>query len=259
MERQSFFSASIDQEELQSKANSSDDVDRWLSAVALSSVHEDWAFDILKTLKADRDENTRTAALNSLRTFPASFFDISANELSQENDFVPGIWKIRPLPSYDSRTRDIFLAAVMDIVGTEGPVTGGRIQSRLSSATAISSGRRISNGRLKTLLDVLIETNLLTRADPHLDNDDVGLWIVHAPGMPEFVVRGRDGRDITDIPVNEAKAVLLLNRSTRRNLDNRDAGFRVLMEQYGIKHNEFFLVGEAMAGQWQTLFGSSQN
>jgi hypothetical protein len=54
--------------------------------------------------------------------------------------------------------------------------------------------------------------------------------------------------------VNEAKAVLLDNRVTRRNPANRDAGFRVLMEQYDIKPNEFFLVGEAMEHQWQTLF-----
>jgi hypothetical protein len=254
MERRSFFSTDIDREELQAKARSSQDVDRWLAAVALSSVHEDWAFDILKSLKADRDENTRTAALNALRTFPASFFDVTINDVSQASDFTPGIWKIRPLPSYDSGSRDVFLAAVMDIVGTEGPVTGGRLQSRLSSATAMSSGKRISKGRLKTLLDVLIESNLLTRADSHLDSEDVELWIVHALGMPELVIRGRNGRDITEIPVNEAKAVLLDNRATRRNPANRDTGFRVLMEQYDIKQNEFHLVGEAMAQQWQTLF-----
>jgi len=254
MERRSFFSADIDPEELHAKAISSQDVDRWLAAVALSSVHEDWAFDILKSLKADKDENTRAAALNALRTFPPSFFDVTTSDAFQGSGFTPGIWKIRPLPSYDSGSRDIFLAAVMDIVGTEGPVTGGRLQSRLSSATAISAGKRIGKGRLKTLLDVLIDTNLLTRADSHLDSEDVNLWIVHAPGMPEFVIRGRVGRDITEIPVNEAMAVLLENRATRRNPANRDTGFRVLMEQYDIKQNEFFLVGEAMAQQWQTLF-----
>jgi len=77
--------------------------------------------------------------------------------------------------------------------------------------------------------------------------------------MPEFVIRGRDGRDITEIPVNEARAVLLNNRLMRRNPSNRDAGFRVLMEQYGIKPNEFFLVGEAMEHQWQTLFLANES
>lgn len=257
MERRSFFSASIDRDDIETKARSRQEIDRWFAAVALAQIHEPWAFDLLKVLKADRDESTRVAAVNALRAFPVEFFDVSLIGSNEVSDFVPGVWKIRPLPTYDVASRDLFLAAVMDIVGTEGPVTGGRIQSRLTGATAISSGKRISKGRLKTLLDELIKSNVLTRADSHLDSDHVELWIVHAPVMPEFVIRGRDGRDLTEIPVNEAKAVLLENRATRRNPANRDAGFRVLMEHYGIKQNEFHLVGEAMAQQWQTLFSVS--
>jgi hypothetical protein len=254
MERRSFFSTSIDRADIERKARSPQEIDRWFAAVALGQIHEHWAFDLLKPLKADNDESTRIAAVNALRAFPLEFFETSIDGTSEISNFVPGIWKIRPLPTYDSGCRDLFLAAVMDIVGTEGPVTGGRIQSRLTGATAINLGKRISRGRLKTFLDELIKSNVLTRADSHLDSDDVELWIVHAPGMPEFVVRGRDGRDLTEIPVNEAMAVLQENRITRRNLNNRDAGFRVLMEHYEIKQNEFFLVGEAMAQQWQTLF-----
>jgi hypothetical protein len=254
MERRSFFSASIDQEDIERKARSTQEIDRWFAAVALAQIHEPWAFELLKALKADNDESTRVAAINALRSFPIEFFDASLDVSREDSDFIPGIWKIRPLPTYDSSCRDLFLAAIVDIVGTEGSVTGGRIQTRLTGATAINSGKKVSKGRLKTLLDELIKSNVLTRADSHLDSDDIDLWIVHAPGTPEFVVRGRDGRDITEIPVNEAKAVLLDNRATRRNPANRDAGFRVLMEQYGIKPNEFFLVGEAMEHQWQTLF-----
>lgn len=257
MERRSFFSAEIDQDELSAKAMSSSDVDRWFAAVALGQVHEAWAFEILRKLKIDKDENTRTAANNALKQFPKLFFEIQNIDGEQAPDsFEVGIWKVRPLPSYETSNRDLFLAAIMDIIGAEGPVTGGRIQSRLSYATAINSGRRVSKGRLQTLLDELLKSNMLTRADSHLDSEDVELWIVHTPGMPEFVIRGRDGRDITEIPVNEAKAVLLDNRATSRNPDDRDAGFRVLMEQYGIKPTEFFLVGEAMEQQWQSLFAS---
>ena len=259
MERRSFFSAEINQEELSIKAKSSNDVDRWLAAVALGQVHESWAFELLRKLKTDNDDNTRTAANNALKQFPKSFFEFQTDGVEQSSDFEVGIWKVRPLPTYETSNRDLFLGAVMDIVATEGPVTGGRIQSRLSNATSINGGRRVSKGRLQTLLDELLKSNLLTRADSHLDSDDVELWIVHAPGMPEFVVRGRDGRDITEIPVNEAKAVLLDNRATRRNPANRDAGFRVLMEQYGIKPNEFFLVGEAMEHKWQTLFLANES
>ncbi len=260
MERRSFFSAEIDQGELSSKAKSLSDVDRWLAAVALGQVHELWAFDLLRKLKIDQDDNTRTAANNALRQFPRSFFEALNLEGDHSGEvFKSGVWKVRPLPTYESSNRDLFLAAIMDIVSTEGPVTGGRIQSRLLSATVINSGRRVSNGRLQTLLTELLKANKLTRADSHLDSDEVVLWIVHAPGTPEYVIRGRDGRDITEIPVNEARAVLLDSRLMRRNPSNRDAGFRVLMEHYGIKPNEFFLVGEAMEKQWQTLFLANES
>ena len=260
MERRSFFSAAIDRDDIETKARSRQEIDRWFAAVALGQVHESWAFEVLRKLKIDKDDNTRTAANNALKQFPKSFFELQNLEDDQsDEDFEVGVWKVRPLPTYESRNRDLFLAAIMDIVGTEGPVTGGRIQSRLSNATAINSGRRVSNGRLQTLLDELLKANMLTRADSHLESDEVVLWIVHTPGMPEYVIRGRDDREITEIPVNEARAVLLDNRSMRRNPSNRDTGFRVLMEQYGIKPNEFFLVGEAMEKQWQTLFLANES
>jgi hypothetical protein len=45
MERRSFFSASIDQEDLERKARSTQEIDRWFAAVALAQIHEPWAFE----------------------------------------------------------------------------------------------------------------------------------------------------------------------------------------------------------------------
>jgi len=256
MERKSFFSNKFERSDLESKASSNRIDDRWLAAVALSRVLETWAFDLLQELKTDRDESTRSAALASLRHFPREYFDRfrGGEAAGQDTEFSPGIWKLKPLPEYEHELRDLFLAAVLDLVGTEGPVTGSRIQSMLTKASVIGGGGKVSKGRTRTLLIELLNSNLLTRADSHLSNDDIDLWIVHQPGSPAFVLRRRMGRELVEIPVNEARAVLMNSTKFRRNPKNRDAAFRILMDHYEIKQNEFFLVGEAMAFQWQTLF-----
>ena len=258
MERKSFFSAALERSELESKASSNRVDDRWLVAVALSRVLETWAFDLLQELKTDSDESTRSAALASLRQFPREFFEqFRGSELTrQETDFVPGIWKLKALPEYEHELRDLFLAAVLDLIGVEGPVTGSRIQAMLTKASFIGGGGKVSKGRTRTLLVELISSNLLTRADSHLSNDDIDLWILHQPGSSAFVIRRRMGRELVEIPVNEARAVLEQSAKFRRNPKNRDAAFRILVDQYEIKQNEFFLAGEALALQWQTLFDS---
>lgn len=43
MERRSFFSASIDREDIEKKARSLQEIDRWFAAVALAQIHELWA------------------------------------------------------------------------------------------------------------------------------------------------------------------------------------------------------------------------
>jgi hypothetical protein len=182
MERRSFFSAEINRTDLESKAHSSLEVDRWLAAVALQQVHEDWSFDLLWSLKVDSDEHTRTAALSALRTFPPSFFESSAQGATTPSSFAQGIWKVRPLPVFNEANSDLYLAAVIDLVAVEGAVTGGRINSRLSLATIAGCGSRVSQGRVKTLLKTLLDSNLLTRADAHLGSGDLSLWILHAPG-----------------------------------------------------------------------------
>jgi len=258
-QRKSFFSASLERSDLESKATSNRVDDRWLVAVALGRVVEAWAFDLLQELKTDSDESTRSAALASLRQFPREFFDRfrGGETSSPDTEFIPGIWKLKPLPEYEHELRDLFLAAVLDIVGTEGPVTGSRVQSMLTKASFIGGGGKVSKGRTRTLLIELLDSNLLTRADSHLSKDDIDLWIVHQPGSPGYVLRRRMGRELVEIPVNEARAVLEYSAKFRRNPKNRDAAFRILMDHYEIKQNEFFLVGEAMALQWQTLFDSA--
>jgi hypothetical protein len=257
-ERKSFFSASLERPELESKATSNRIDDRWLVAVALGRVLEPWAFDLLQKLKIDSDDSTRSAALTSLRQFPRQFFE-RTRDAGLENDgsdFTPGIWKLKVLPEYETDTRDLFLAAVLDLAGVEGPVTGSRVQSMLTKASLIGGAGKVSKRRTRSLLIELLDSNLLTRADSHPSSDDIDLWILHKPGMPACVLRRRMDRELVEIPVNEARAVLEQSAKFRRNRRNRDAAFRILEAHYEIKPNELFRVGEAMTLQWQTLFDS---
>jgi hypothetical protein len=256
MERRSFFSAEIERSDLVSKAASRRVDDRWLAAVVLGRVFEQWSFDLLQKLKTDGDQSTRSAAVTSLRQFPPEHYErfLGAGSAGRDAEFVPGIWKLKPLPDYQHEIRDLFLAAVVDLVSVEGPVTGLRVQTMLTKASIVGGGGKVSKGRTRTLLVELIQSNLLTRADSYLSNDDIDLWILHKPGTPEFVVRKRMDRELVEIPVNEARAVLRGNQKFLRNSKNRDTAFRILMDHYEIRQNEFFLVGEAMATQWQLLF-----
>lgn len=254
-EQKSFFTADFNRQDLEARASSPNDVDRWLAAVVLGQVHEEWSFDILKSLKSDVDENTRSAAINALRTFPQKFFVKSTGrEDSSSEQFTPGVWKLRPLRALDSDNRELYLAAILDLISTEGPTTGLRIQNMLSKSSIIGTGKRVSRSRVKTLIDELVKFNLLTRADAHMNSNEIELWILHRPNASEFIVRKRNSRDLTEIPVNEAQAVLRASLSSGTALVDKDVAFKILIEQYDIKTNEFFLVGAAMDRQWQTLF-----
>ncbi len=142
----------------------------------------------------------------------------------------------------------------MSIIAHEGPTTGGRIQRLLQLAAQPGGGGRISQGKLRPLLESLLEDNSLTRADEFFDSDNTDLWILHLPGHASTTVRPRNERFITEIPVNEARQVLLNDQRFQRRPDNRDVAFAVLQRHYEIQQNELHLVGEALEGQWQNLF-----
>ena len=253
--RRSHFDDGLNRVDIEEKSNSPEGIDRWLAAVALGQIFEDWSLEILWTLKSDSDENTRNAAVNALRGFPQELLARRPGHTEDiSGDFKPGIWKLRPLPKLDTTNRNIYLAAVLDITGTEGPTTGTRLQNLLSKASGITSSGRLSKTRMKSLIEALLLTNAITRADSFPESDDIDLWIVHPPNTPECVVRPRNSRELTEIPVNEARAVFLMDPFIDPDFPNRDSAFAILTEHYEIKPNEYFLIGEALATQWQTLF-----
>lgn len=261
-ERKSFFTSETDQKELESLAVDGNATNRWLAAIKLSEIKELWSAKVLWRLKVDEDTNARSAAINALKSFPPNLLSQLSSDVSEtshpSDDFSQfESWKSWILSPFSAETREEYVAAIMSIIAHEGPTTGGRIQRLLQLAAQPGGGGRISQGKLRPLLQSLLGDNSLTRADEFFDSDNTDLWILHLPGRPSTTVRPRNERFLTEIPVNEARQVLLNDQRFKRRPDNRDVAFAVLQRHYEIQSNELHLVGEALEGQWRNLFRNS--
>lgn len=258
-DRKAFFNSHADQHELESQAVDTVATNRWLAAIKLSEIHEQWSAELLWKLKIDEDQNARDAAVNALKSFPAEILSKlgsvdSTSEIVAEDYSDFESWKFGILSPWSSDTKDEYEGAALTIVEHEGPTTGGRIQRLLELAARPGGGGKITQAKLRPLLENLISANALTRADEFYDSDNIDLWILHVPGHPAVVLRPRNERLLTELPVNEARQVLLRDQRYLRRPDNREVAFAALQRHYEIHANEFFLVGEALEGQWQNLF-----
>lgn len=253
--RKSFFDSEINRQELEMLSDDRNPTNRWLAAIKLSEVHEPWAAILLWKLKVDDDDNTRTAAIAALKGFPEEILgSLSVSHSSSQSNRTFEIWRSGILPMLTKDTQPEYESAIISLVHSEGPTTGSRIQRLLQKAAQPSGGGKLTQGKLKPVIERLIKGNSLTRADEFFDSSDLDLWILHIPGDPELVVRGRNERLLTEIPVNEARQVLLDDPRSQRRSDNKEVAFAVLRRHYQIDQNELFLVGEALEGQWRNLF-----
>lgn len=253
-ERSSFFSNEFDESEVAALSESPEPGDRWLAAIQLGQTSSLWAAQILWKLRLDEDSSTRTAAISAIRKYePSVLAELGLNVDSGNTKFEPQVWKAHPLPKYEAASRELYAASIVDILGCEGPTTGGRV-FRLLCAAAVAGGNSYpSRNQVKELVSKLFEMGSITRTDKHLDSSIFDMWILNLPDYPDLVIRPRMSRDLTEIPVNEAQAVLRQDpRFMRR--PNPDMGWEILKRQYEIGQNEFHLVGEALENQWLGLF-----
>ncbi len=253
-DRRGFFDEDSNKDAISLDSVSPDSGNRWFAAVQLSQIYEPWAADLLWKLKDDPDESTRNAARNALRTFPKELLASREQDAQEAVEAEASVWKTRPLPTLVATSRDQYLAAILDLLNSEGPTAGGRIFRLLVACAQASGSKPPGRGQVKLLLDAMYQANSVSRVDEHLDSDKLDLWIVVAKGWPEFVIRPRNGRDLRDIPVNEARAVLRGDRRFMRDTTNAEIGFRALKMHYEIADNEFHVVGEALENQWLGLF-----
>jgi hypothetical protein len=253
-ERRDFFSFEATESDLTAQAVSENPDDRWLAAIQLGQIHELWSAQLLWRLKEDSDESAKNAAIAAIRAFPSEILNLLDPSISlTDAAFEPTQWKVRPLPKFEAAVREIYGACVLDILIAEGPTTGGRIFRLLASATAAGGAFPPSKGQIKDLVEKLFSQGTISRVDKHFDSQLLDLWILNMSGYPEIAIRGREGRHIVEIPMNEAQAVLRSDERFMRR-PNPDMGWEVLKRHYSIEPNEFHLVGEALENQWQGLF-----
>lgn len=255
MDRNKFFGDKPKFEELLDQSRSSDPTERWIAAIGLSQHITLESARILWNLSRDDDPVTRDAATVGLREFDSGVLKLLEQETSGKSDteFVPRIWKYQNIGPLTKESEGSFLETIENILWVEGPTTGSRIQRLLGMASG--QNRSMSQPKVSRLLERLLFTHTIARVDIHFDSEDISNWIVKLPTQPDFAIRDRNDRLLTEIPVNEARAVLSADRQFQRRPDNREVAFAILTEQYVIAPNEFFLVGEALEHQWRGLFG----
>jgi hypothetical protein len=235
------------------EAKSDDEMTRWASAISLAEFASLESALTLHSLKSDPSVLVRTAAANSLASFPEALRKEMETSVAQDvsSGFVSEVWKSYPLPKFVKSVLNEYCEATLKIIFTEGPTTGSRIRRLLAEASLM--GRSFNATKCLAVIEPLVESGKLTRIDRFEPKAPIDKMIFTSPGIPEIVVRHRDSRLITEIPVNEARAVLLAN--TRYKLrPNKNLGFEVLSRHYEIQQNELFLVGEALENQWEGLF-----
>lgn len=260
-----YFSEIPDKETLEDNALDTDGAIRWVAAIELGQVQEEWSAKVLWRLKTDRDENVRAAALNSLSKFDrnklAQFVaqldsepiveQLDSSDKYGDEDYVP--WKIRPLPDPSPENEWQVSPALLDIINTESPVTGGRILYLYGSSVFPNMPKKISKYRLKKALNSLISRNLIARADT-VDDENLENWILHTVGTPEVVVREKGQRTLGQIPISEVRAVIRNRLRSRYESASPDTKFMTLQEAYSIKNSELHIIGGLLENEWQGLF-----
>ncbi len=255
MDRNNFFGGHSTFEELAQQSRSNDASQRWLAAIGFSQYKTIESARILWLLSKDADTVTQDAAVVALREFDQEVLRQleMENSAGQQHNFAPGIWKYQNIGPLTKDSEGVFHETVKSILSVEGPTTGARLQRLLGLASGQT--RSLTQNRVQRLVEGLIFAHEIARVDIHFDSPDLTVWIFNLPGQPDYCVRKRNERLLTEIPVNEARAVLAEDRQYKRRPNNRELAFKILTEHYEIAPNEFFIVGEALEHQWQGLFG----
>ena len=255
--RNSFFDDPSSKIDLESRAKSKDAFERWSVSVELGHISEAWAIALLWKLKTDEDENTRTAAINSLRHFTPG--EIASAVGTQSSDFTPASqglkeWKIRTLPELNDETIGLFETVILDILATEGPTPGCRIFRLIGSSVNPNNKYVVSKNSIKKILASLQRRNIITRNDFFTQLDDLEVANFHLTNSPSVVLRSRGTRELQEIPITELREALQSNVRAMRRSNDSDFLFKCLVSQYEISPSEFHVVGRLLEKEWLGLF-----
>jgi HEAT repeat protein len=272
LEGRDFFGEGTSLDALIERADSSNPMERWAAVIGLGEDGSEGAVHTLRAYLDDPDEYVRDAARSALLKFDRAV--LLRAGLAAQPDRVPiriyqpgsirfathleaprhTVWKIRPLPDIAKDNMWLVDAAIIDIVDTEGPVTGHRLHHLYSRGAWPNEPWKLSSGKLQMAVDRLIRQHLISRSDD-MTSDQLAGRILHRTGSQGVVVRQRGTRELRDIPVNEVRQVLLeLSRSLDGSLklDNNRA-FQLIFDFYNIEQQEYHVVGKLLAEEWSSL------
>lgn len=268
MARKDFFESNVEPEVLRANARSSDRSLRWAAAVELGEVHEDWSLELLWVLKDDPDEHVRTVAQKALAYFDRALvervvFDYVASpvpaEPGEEDEYdafelaVHVAWKTRPLEEPDEKNEWAVSAAIIDIVNTEGPVTGARLYRLYAESVFPNSPKKLRKVRIYRAVQRLLDRGIISLADG-ADSEYLDDWTLHRTGSPSVVMRQRGQRRFSEIPPSEVKEVLSRGLPRGMRPKSRDRSFEELLSVYEVKPAEYHLIAGVIDKEWRALF-----
>lgn len=262
-ERKQFFEVALDFKELENHARSKESTMRWAAAIELAQLGTEDAISLLWSLTTDSDENVRDAAKIGLNQCDQQMvgkvlaskwsvaIDIkSANSADGIEIHVP--WKVRPLEVPSVENEWAVDAAVLNIIQTEGPLTGPRLLRLYGNAAYPNNPRKIPKSRIQTAVKRLERRGLVSHLQDFSEGE-IDSWTIYKNGNGEVLVRDQGQRKLSEIPVTEVIARLRLLMGGEFDYASKDERFKVLLSAYGIKQSELHIVGEILAREWSTL------
>jgi hypothetical protein len=262
-ERREFFEVSLDFADLESHARSSDSTIRWASAIELAQLGTEDAVSLLWSLTTDSDENVRDAAKIGLNQCDQQIVgkvlatkwvvEPVAESSTSKNGVEKHIpWKVRPLEIPSVENEWAVDASVLNIIQTEGPLTGPRLLRLYGNAAYPNNPRKIPKSRIQTAIKRLEKRGLVTHIQDFAEGE-IDAWTIYKSGSAEVVVRDQGQRKLSEIPVTEVIARIRFLIGDDFDNSSKDERFNVLVSAYGIKQSELHIVGEILAREWSTL------
>jgi hypothetical protein len=266
--RRDFFEPTASHPTLSEHAQSGDSSLRWAAAIELGEIPEKWSAELLWTLKDDVDQYVSAVAKQALGKFDPSLIEQNAFLLKGEPErkgpeasSVSSVladhvsWKTRPMEVPSEVNEWAVSAAIVDIVNTEGPLTGARLMRLYGECVFPNSPRKLSKARMKRAAAGLISRGVISTRQS--DNpDSLESWILFRSNTPEVSLRTKGARKLSEIPVTEVLA-LTRERSPGARAPNPNRQLQIILEAYAIPQNELHLVGAILEGEWSSLLGPS--
>lgn len=261
--RKEFFEVSLNYVDLESHARSKDSTIRWASAIELAQLGTEEAISLLWSLTTDSDENVRDAAKIGLNQcdqqivgkvlatkWVAEPVEVSSMSDGGVKKHIP--WKVRPLEVPSVENEWAVDASVLNIIQTEGPLTGPRLLRLYGNAAYPNNPRKIPKSRIQTAVKRLERRGLVAHIQDFSEGE-IDVWTIYQYGSPEVLVRDQGQRKLSEIPVTEVIARLRLLLGDEFDYSSKDERFKVLVYAYGIKQSELHIVGELLSREWSTL------